>query len=477
MATLGGLTARQRDVALSRWQVLRPHLEDGVALTVAAREAGVGLRTARRWLAAYRADGLAGLAPKERGDQGRRRFPAELVALIEGLALRRPPPSNAWIHRQAVGVAACEGWPEPSYSTVCAIVAALDPALATLAQQGDRAYREAFELLHRHEAKRSNAAWQADHTQLDLFLAGGERPWLTAILDDHSRAAAGYSLSVDAPSALHTALALRQAIWRKPEPDWEVCGIPEMLYVDHGSDFTSHHLEQVAAELHIRLIHSTPGRPRGRGKIERFFRTVNQLLLCTLPGYAPEGRPTTPAALTLSELDAHLRQFLVGEYNQRLHAETGQPPHRRWSAEGFLPRMPDSLETLDLLLATVAKPRRVHRDGIRFAGQRYIDPTLAGYVGEAVTIRYDPRDAAEIRVFHQDQFVCRAICPELADRTVSLKDIAAARTQRRRDLRSELDRRAHVVKHYLDAHQPPPQPGTADDSPVPTTELKRYRHE
>jgi putative transposase len=258
-SSLTGLTEQQRAVAMRRFAILRPHLEAGVLLTVAAQEGGVPLRTAQRWLACYQAEGLVGLAPKRRSDRGTRRLPEELVTLIEGLALRRPKPSTAWVHRQAVQVARRESWPEPSYSTVQAIVAALDPALVTLAHEGQRAYQEAFELLHRHQAERSNALWQADHTRLDLILAGGERPWLTAILEDYSRAAPGYSLALADPSALHTALALRQAIWRKPDPGWQVCGIPEILYVDHGSDFTSRHVEQVAADLHIRLVHSAPG--------------------------------------------------------------------------------------------------------------------------------------------------------------------------------------------------------------------------
>ena len=40
------------------------------------------------------------------------------------------------------------------------------------------------------------------------------QPWLTVILDDYSRAVAGYFLFFEAPSAAQTALALRQAIWR-----------------------------------------------------------------------------------------------------------------------------------------------------------------------------------------------------------------------------------------------------------------------
>ena len=73
--------------------------------------------------------------------------------------------------------------------------------------------------------------------------------------------------------------------------------------------------------------------------------------------------------------------------------------------------MAESLERLDLLLLTVAKTRKVQADGVRFQGMRYIDPTLAAYVGETVVLRYDPRDVAEVRLFHQGKFLCRAICP------------------------------------------------------------------
>ena len=122
------------------------------------------------------------------------------------------------------------------------------------------------------------------HTPLDTLLIrpDGEaaKPWLTTVIDDHSRAVAGYFLSFEDPSALHTSLALRQAIWRKEDPRWIVCGIPDILYTDNGSDFTSQHLEQVGVDLKIRLVFSIPGKPRGRGRIERFFSTVNEMFLC-----------------------------------------------------------------------------------------------------------------------------------------------------------------------------------------------------
>jgi len=300
---------------------------------------------------------------------------------------------------------------------------------------------------------------------------------------------AGYAVNPGAPSALNTALALRQAIWRKPDPGWHVCGIPGVLYTDHGSDFTSRHLEQVCADLKIRAVFSLPGQPRGRGKIERFVLTVNQMCLPALPGYAPRGTKdrAEQATLTLGELDAAIGEF-VTVYNVRLHTETGHAPQARWEAGGFLPHLPDSLERLDLLLLTVAKPRKVHPDGVHFESLRYLDTVLADYVGEPVVIRYDPCDLAEIRIFHRDRFLCRAICPELAGRTIGIKDIVAARNARRRELNTQLKKRTSVVDRLLAVHR------TGTDDPLgglPTTEpateptdaaaakptLKRYRED
>jgi putative transposase len=204
----------------------------------------------------------------------------------------------ATIHRLVCEVSQQRGWPLPSYRRVCQIVRGIKPSLMTLAQEGDAAYRDRYELVLRYQARRPNERWIADHYHLRIWLLNedGEavRPWLTVILDDYSRAVTGYRVTVEAPTALHTALTLRQAILRKPRVDWPVHGIPTTFYTDHGKDFTSAHLEQVAAELHMRLVFSRQGRPRGLGKVERFFGTVEQLLLQRLPGYTPREKDLWP---------------------------------------------------------------------------------------------------------------------------------------------------------------------------------------
>jgi putative transposase len=151
--------------------------------------------------------------------------------------------------------------------------------------------------------------------------------------------------------------------------------------------------------------------------------------------------------------------------------------------------LPESLEQLDLLLLTVAKSRKVRPDGIHFQGFRYLDLTLAAYVGESVIIRYDPRDMAEIRIFHNNRFLCRAICAELAGETIVLRDIIQARNRRRRELRHTLKERARLVEVLLEARRGEPaidetavanaSGATAEThtARVETPRLKRYINE
>lgn len=222
--SMAELDEPRRAEAMGRFAVIRPAVEDGVPLPACAAEAGVPLRTARRWLARCRRDGLAGLARRARGGAGHRRVPRQIVELVEGLALRRPRLSAAAIHRQAAAIAAERGWAVPSYATVHAIVRGLDPSMVVLAHEGAAAWRDRYEMIHRHRAERPNALWQANHTMLDILVLGTDgqpvRPWLTVVMDDHSRAIAGYTIFLGAPSALNLSLALRQAIWPKADPTW-----------------------------------------------------------------------------------------------------------------------------------------------------------------------------------------------------------------------------------------------------------------
>ena len=477
------MSAIERKLALERFRLLEPHLQNGRELRSVSEGSGVTFRTLQRWVANYKRQGLAGLVRKERTDVGERRTTSpRMREAIEGLALEKPPLPLSSVHRQGKQFAQMIGEPAPTYWVVRDIVRSLPSDLRTLAQHGSRRFGELYDLVHRSEASRPNALWQADHTQLDITLLREDgtagRPWLTAVIDDYSRSIAGYFLGFDPPSSLRTSLAMRQAIWRKADPHWQVCGIPDVLYVDNGADFMSKHLEQVAVDLKMRLIFSTPGKPQGRGKIERFFRTVNEMFLCDLEGYTRRGR--RKPELTIDQLEQRFRAFLVEVYQRTPVAEAELSPSAKWEEGGFLPRIPASLEQLDLLLIEELRPRKVRRDGIHFQGFRYISLTLAAYVGEDVTVRFDPRDMAEIRVFFKDRFLCRAISAEIAGETVALRDIVRVRNSRRRELRSILDRRQKTVDVLLELKKGQSIERTRISEPAattPATRIKRYRNE
>jgi putative transposase len=233
----------------------------------------------------------------------------------------------------------------------------------------------------------------------------------------------------------------------------------------------------VGASLRFRIIYSAVARPQGRGKVERLFGTLNTELLPELPGYLASGKPATPPRLSLAELDRAIGTFITGTYHVRPHSEIGETPLDAWRGRGFLPRSPDSLEDLDLLLIMHAKPRRIRRDGIHFQGLRYLDPALAAYVGETVTVRYDPRDLSEVRVFHRNQFLCRAVSKEHAGEAVTLKDIEAARRAHRRSLRGAINERIARVSDFLPARAHPPPPMPVPKPPTPSRPKLRIYQE
>lgn len=468
---------KRRD-AMTKYEVIQPYILEQKSLQSISKEQSISIRTLHSWAEKYKRYGLKGLVRKKRADSGKVKVNTEVTENIKHLILSKPRSSITSVYRQVRQFCAQNEITKPSYAQVYSLVKSMSPALKKMAYEGRKEYQDSYDIVYRREASQPNEIWQADHTLLDIYVYDEknalERPWLTIIMDDYSRAIAGYFLSFDAPSANQTSLAFHQAIWQKKREDWEVCGIPQNFYTDHGSDFTSRHIEQVAIDLKINIIFSAVGVPRGRGKIERFFSTTNQLLLQDLPGYI--GNKSTIDNLTLQALEDKVDEFIVSVYHNRIHGTTGVAPIVRWGQSGFLPNMPESLEDLDLLLLQVAQARKVHSDGIRFQGFRYIDTNLAAYVGETVVIRYDPRDLAEIRIFYEDKYLCTAVAPEISNYIVSLKDIASARNKRRNELKNEQKYNQTIVDNIVAAKQDD-DTETEYKTSSKKSKLKRYRND
>jgi putative transposase len=241
------------------------------------------------------------------------------------------------------------------------------------------------------------------------------RPWLTTVIDSYSRCIMGINLGFDAPSSIVVALALRHAILPKKygaeyklHCEWGTFGKPEYLYTDGGKDFRSNHLAEIGTQLGF--ICKLRDRPSEGGIVERPFRTFNEALFRNLPGYTGSNVQERPedaekdARLTLRDLEELLVRFIVDKYNQSLDARMGdQTRYQRW--EAGLNKEPELISERDLDICLMKLVRRtVQRGGhLQFENILYRGEYLAGYAGEIVNLRYDPRDITTVWVYRQEK--------------------------------------------------------------------------
>nr|WP_242050461.1 Mu transposase C-terminal domain-containing protein [Oculatella sp. FACHB-28] len=252
----------------------------------------------------------------------------------------------------------------------------------------------------------------------------------------------GINLGFDAPSSQVVALALRHAILPKKygaeyklNCEWETYGKPQHFYTDGGKDFRSNHVQQIAVDLgfvcHLR------DRPSEGGIVERPFRTLNDQLFSTLPGYTGSNVQERPedaekdASLTLRELEQLIVRFICDRYNQGIDARMGdQTRFQRW--EAGLPEVPTVIDErhLDICLMKASR-RRIQRGGyLQFENLMYRGEYLAGYAGETVAVRFDPNDITTLLVYrqenNQDVFLARAYAQGLETEQLSFEEAKAS---------------------------------------------------
>src|SRR6266568_4398791 len=209
--------------------------------------------TLDRWIAAYQARGLDGLRPAKRSDAGVVRRHPELLA--EAAALRAEQPARAAAHIADI-LRARHG-----------IVVSERTVRAHLRRKGlDRASlgSQPTQVFGRYEAERPNQRWIGDVLTGPFVphprTQGSKRAKLFLLVDDHSRLLV-HGRWVAEENTRAGQDVLRQAIVRR--------GLPETLYVDNGAPYSNAALQRCCAVLGIRLVHSQPYRPQGRGKQER----------------------------------------------------------------------------------------------------------------------------------------------------------------------------------------------------------------
>ncbi len=397
---------RAEQIALFRYQLIR----EAADKSVTARQRGPMVRalagaehpwpfggtvrvskdTIDRWIRLWRRGGFDGLKP--RGRALGPTTPAQILALAATLKRERPHRTAAQVRRimaETLGDA-------PSESTLLRHFRTLDIPTGTPAQATGR-----------FEADRTNEIWVGDGLHGPRI--GGRKTYLFAFLDDHSRlvTAARWAFAED---AVRLSAALRPAL--------SAHGVPEAIYVDNGSAFVDSSLARICARLGIKLIHSRPYRPQGRGKIERFFNTVTSQFLGEItvtdtggttagtttqahqrarpdlkgPAAGTAGKDATGTAISsMEELNALFTSWVAMVYHRAVHSSTGMTPLARWDA-GWEHRSPDRREP-DVIAEAFrwSAHRKVTKTAtVSLQGNTYqVDPLLAGTTIELV---YDPFD-------------------------------------------------------------------------------------
>lgn len=145
-----------------------------------------------------------------------------------------------------------------------------------------------------------------------------------------------------------------------------------------------------------------------------------------------------------------IKSFIINDYHHSIHGTTKETPLALWNKHQIIPQMPESLEKLNLLLLTAKKSTIVQRDGIRFSGLRYFHPNLVAYVGECITIRFDPSDLAEIWVYdEQNKCICKAVCEEFQDQSITYEELRRIRTNRKKELKQEIKSKVSNIKQLI----------------------------
>jgi transposase InsO family protein len=349
-----------------------------------SRRRRVAVETLRDWLRAYRRSGFDGLLPKPRSDNGLcRAVPRELCDWLVEYKDEHRDLTVPKLIEKAVELDKLPEGLRLSPATVHRLLAQHGLNRAESAERGkDR----------RHfEYEQAGELWMSDVMHGPSVVVGDKKKrktYLIGIIDDATRIVpyAGFALHENTACYLPV---LEQAVLRR--------GVPKRLYVDNGAVFRTHHLAVVCARLGVTLIHARPYQPSGKGKQERFFRTVRMRFLAGLQASA------------LSSLDALNRAFwawVEGEYHRAPHKGLdGECPQDRWAERsGDVRVAPGDLGDLFLFeqKRKVHKDRTVSLDGVMYE----VDAAL---VGETVLLRYDPhRKGKAVQVWHGGKLVQQA---------------------------------------------------------------------
>jgi len=327
----------------------------------------VAAETLRDWLYAYRRAGFDGLKPRPRADQGHARaLPQAVADQLCALKEAHPTYSVALV----IATARAQQRVPADVPLAPATVHRLLSRHGLMARPTDAPTSKDR---RRFSYDAANELWMSDvmhgPTVLDPDDRRRHKTYLIALLDDATRMIP-YAAFTRSETVTAFLPVFERALLRR--------GIPKRLYVDNGSAYRARHLALVCAKLGVTLIHARPFSPQGKGKLERWFRTVRLQLLPTL---------LEADTQSLDALNQRLWTWIEDEYLDTPHRGLQDvTPREQWARAAHHVTLPTHDLTALFLFEEkrkVQQDRTVSLHGVVFE----VDAAL---VGQTVTLRYDP---------------------------------------------------------------------------------------
>lgn len=463
--------------AVCRAGVIRPLAESsrrsGTAISKAAQDLGVSVRKVYRMVQAFRSNPVTSSVIRNRPGpkKGIRLLDPQVEAIIsdavENFYKTPERPTIRALQRHIRHNCLASGLRPPSRKALVARVAAKPFRDLVRARHGfDRARDLLAPAIGGIRTEEPLQIVQIDHTKVDLQLTDEQfrevlgRPYLTLVLELHTRTVLGFHVSLDPPSATSVALAIAHAVlpkedWlrtRDLQAVWPMCGLMRSIHLDNAKEFHSRALTRGCQQHGIRLLYRAPATPHHGGHIERMMgtlmRRIHELPGTTFSNVAERGDYDSEkkAILTLSEFERLLALEVVGPYHNDLHSSLRKTPAAAWAewrAAGGAPAAPGDRGAfvLDFL---PFEQRVVGREGIRLFSIHYFDGALASLIGErrALRVKYDPRDLSAVFVEMPDGSHLRTPYADLGRPAISLWEHRQAVKRLREEGRRTVDEHA-----------------------------------
>jgi putative transposase len=448
------LTDSQKETALKRLNVIQPLIDQPVRTAFdvnrVAHQAKLSATTVYRWLRIYFEGGLSALAPKRRGlAKGTVLIDARVEQVIEstireafdagesGATVSDLLPTILTKCDQLGTDTEGKSIKYPGEATIQRRLTRLRCNYRNHKGETRKAVREANRpVTGSVDADHLLHVVEIDHTVMDVHAVDEEtfepigRPTFTVAIDDFTRCVLAFFLSLLPPSALAAAMCLQRMrfpkeAWLKEigleRLEWPMYGAPEIVQVDHGSEFMAPAFAYGCHQMHAEVRPRPIAQPRYGGTVERLIGTLMRKLRL-LPGATYNDmlkkatrKPIRDAHYTPAGLEWEIARQ-IGLYHDQRHDALGMTPRQAWdralAAQGWLaPSLPGISPELFVIEFMPLIERTVSRKGVGMSGgRRYWAEELRPLVHlrQSVLARPDPRDVRHLWLKLPDQEYVRS---------------------------------------------------------------------